>query len=79
MIKNNRNRYDFITIEGSSKNEDLYAKYDHYGHLVSATVVHRNIPLPEKINRQLVSAEFSDWKMIGNERTIENFDERKIH
>lgn len=79
MIKNNRNRYDFITIEGSSKNEDLYAKYDHYGHLVNATVVHRNIPLPEKINRQLVSAEFSDWKMIGNERTIENFDERKIY
>jgi len=78
MVRNANNRYSSYTVEGSSDNEELFAQYDQNGNLIRSTVVQRNIPLPRKINKLLASADYSDWKMIGNERTIENFDEKSI-
>lgn len=78
LIRKGNNRFTSYTVEGSSENEELFAQYDQNGKLIRSTVLQRNIPLPGKINKKLASSEYSEWQMIGNERTIENFEEKRI-
>jgi hypothetical protein len=73
-IRLNDRRAEGYTVEGSSKNESLYAEYNYRGELVKASVIQRNIPLPRAINEVLVTGKFESWTMIGNELVIQNFD-----
>lgn len=74
----NQNRSERFVIEGSAKNESIYAVYNHQGDLVKATVIQRNIALPQSVVNSLISGEFNDWKIVGNEVVIENFDAEQI-
>ncbi len=66
-------------IEGKTKNEELYAEYNgSNGNLVKATVVQRNIVLPKEILISLATGENSGWTMVGNKRTITNFQKDSI-
>ncbi|WP_406672466.1 hypothetical protein [Natronospira sp.] len=78
IFKNGNGRYYGYTIEGSTKNEELFAQYDHRGDLIRSNVVQRNIPLSREILIQLINEEFNSWSMIGNERVIKNFDNKSI-
>lgn len=73
-IKLNNNRAQNYVIEGSSKNEEIYAVYDAGGRLLKATALQRNIALPRTITEVLAADEFKAWRMIGNELVIQNFD-----
>ena len=73
-ISLNDRRAEGYTVEGSSKNESLYAEYHYRGGLVKATVIQRYIPLPKAINEILVSGELESWTMIGNKLVVRNFD-----
>lgn len=66
------------TIEGSSRNEDIYAVYNAQGELMRAKVIQRNILLPKQLREILVNDEFKSWTMIGNEVEILNFDKNLI-
>lgn len=74
-LNNNSEKY---VVEGTSKNETMYAVYDGKGDLIKATVIQRNIALPKTILRVLTSSEFDDWSLIGNELVIENFDKHSM-
>ncbi|REL32964.1 hypothetical protein DYD21_14205 [Rhodohalobacter sp. SW132] len=78
IFRNGNGRFDGYTIEGSSKNEELFAQYDHRGDLIRSNVIQRNIPLSREIRNQLINEEFSSWNMIGNECRIKNFDRKSI-
>ena len=77
-LRINSYEYQEFVVEGASKNEDVYAVYDQNGHLIEATVSQRNIALPGKITRTLVSGEFRGWSMIGNELEVHNFDKKTM-
>lgn len=72
------NQTDRFVVEGSTKNETLYAEYDGNGELIKATVIQRNIVLPRTINRVLTTGELENWMIIGNELVIENFDKSRM-
>lgn len=74
----NPDRYKQYIIEGSSRNESVYAVYNEKGNLMKATVVQRNIVLPKTIYKTLTGDEFSSWKMIGNELVVQNFDQNSM-
>lgn len=74
-LNNQSNRY---IVEGSTKNETLYAEYNGKGDLIKATVIQRNIVLPRTINIVLTSGELENWSVIGNELVIENFDKSRM-
>lgn len=78
IFRNGNGRYVGYTIEGFTKNEELFAQYNHRGNLISSYVIHRNIPLPRAIRIQLINDELNTWSMIGNERLIINFDNKSI-
>ncbi len=61
-------------LKGTSENERVYAEYNEHGNLVKARLIQVNVPLPNKINRYLATGEFKEWKLIGNEKTVQNFD-----
>ncbi len=65
---------DRYILTGSSENERVFAEYDERGNLVKGHLVQINVPLPGKINRYLATGEHKEWKMIGNEKTVRNFD-----
>lgn len=77
-IRFNNHEYQTYVVEGTSKNEEVYAVYDQDGLLIESTVTQRNIVLPEKISRSLVSSEFRDWTLIGNELEVRNFDKNTM-
>ncbi|MCA1801451.1 MAG: hypothetical protein LC662_03220 [Rhodothermaceae bacterium] len=70
--------YQKFVVEGTSKNEEVYAVYDQNGLLIEAKVTQINIALPGKIARTLVTGEFRDWTMIGNELEVYNFDKHTM-
>jgi len=74
----NPDRYKQYIIEGSSRNESVYAVYNDKGDLIKATVVQRNIVLPKSIYESLAGVEYSSWKMIGNELVVQNFDQNSM-
>ena len=76
ILKNGNSRFKGYTIEGSTKNEELFAQYDSRGNLIRSNVIQRNIPLSREIRNQLINEEFNSWSMIGNERRIKNFDRK---
>ncbi|REL24646.1 hypothetical protein DYD21_17445 [Rhodohalobacter sp. SW132] len=76
-ISLNTPRHDKYLVQGSSKNESLHAEYNSDGELIRATVVQRNIPLPKAIYAAL-SNDLPEWRIIGNEVTIENFDKNRM-
>lgn len=78
IFRNGNGRFDGYTIEGSSENEELFARYDSRGSLLRSNVIQRNIPLSREIRKQLINEEFNSWNMIGNERMIKNFDKKSI-
>jgi len=78
QINFNHNRAESYVVEGSSKNETLHAVYNSNGDLQKATVIQRNIPMPRAINEVLISDEFRDWSLIGNELVIQNFDRERM-
>jgi hypothetical protein len=65
-------------IEGSSRNEEIYAMYNGRGELLKATVIQRNIVLPKNLREILINDEFKSWTMIGNEVEIQDFDKNKV-
>lgn len=69
---------DRYVVEGTSKNESIFAVYSGSGDLIKATVIQRNIILPKTILRRLASADFEDWFVIGNELVIENFNKNSM-
>lgn len=73
-IRLNSNQTRNYVIEGTSKNEEVYAEYDSSGKLIKATVVQRNIAVPRSISMVLAQGEYQSYKMIGNEVVIQNFD-----
>lgn len=75
---NLNNTTDRYIVEGTSKNESIFAIYSGSGNLVKATVIQRNIILPKTISRTLASAEFEEWAVIGNELVIENFNKNSM-
>lgn len=77
-IRFNNHEYQTYVVEGTSKNEEVYAVYDQDGLLIESTVTQRNIVLPEKVSRSLVSSEFRDWTLIGNELEVHNFDKNTM-
>lgn len=77
-IRLNDHKTDRFIVEGTSKNETLYAVYDGRGELVKATVIQRNIILPKSITGVLTTGEFEPWFIIGNELVIENFDKKSM-
>lgn len=77
-IRLNNSKSERFVVEGSSKNETMYAVYNSRGDLIKATALQRNIALPGAITSVLATGEFKSWKMIGNERVIENFDKDRI-
>lgn len=72
------NRTGSYTIEGSSPNEEIYAVYNAKGELMKATVIQRNIVLPQNLREILIQDEFKSWTMIGNEVEIQDFDKNRI-
>jgi hypothetical protein len=77
-LRINTYEYQKFVVKGTSKNEEVYAVYDQNGLLIEATVTQINIALPGKIARTLVSGEFRDWTMIGNELEVHNFDKHTM-
>lgn len=77
-IKLNSNGAQTYTVEGTSKNEDMYAMYDASGRLIRSTLTQRNIILPRNIATALVADQFREWTMIGNELTVQNFDKNSM-
>ncbi len=75
----NSNRISKYVIEGSSRDEEMYAEYNRHGELITATVIQRNIALPIGLMEVLISDDFNSWKMIGNELVVEDFDKRGMH
>lgn len=75
----NNNSVSKYVIEGSSRNEEIYAEYNRHGELITATVIQRNIVLPIELREILVSDDFNSWQMIGNELVVEDFDKRSMH
>ena len=66
--------YSKYVIKGSTRNEQLYAEYEgKHGSLIAATVIQRNVLLPNNILTRINRGEFSDWTMMGNTRVIKNF------
>lgn len=74
----NSNSYESYVINGSSRDEEVYAVYDKKGRLIKATLTQRNFRLPKAIEEALRDSEFADWKVVGSELTVENFDKRKM-
>lgn len=74
----NSNRISKYVIEGSSRDEEIYAEYNRHGDLITATVIQRNIVLPMELMETLISDEFNSWKMIGNELVVEDFDKHRM-
>lgn len=74
----NSNRISKYVIEGSSRDEEIYAEYNRHGDLITATVIQRNIVLPMELMETLFSDEFNSWKMIGNELVVEDFDKHRM-
>lgn len=66
------------TVEGTSKNETMYALYNGSGKLIKANVVQRNIVLPRAIFETLSESEYTSWTVIGNELIIRDFDENRM-
>ncbi|CAN5215277.1 hypothetical protein BH23BAC3_BH23BAC3_22550 [soil metagenome] len=77
-INLNRQKYQNYLVEGSSKHEEIYAKYDGNGRLIEARLTQRNIDLPEYITNVLKSDDYKDWEMIGNELVVQNFDKKRM-
>jgi hypothetical protein len=78
-VRLNSNEFQKFIVEGSSKNEDVYAVYDGVsGRLIEATVIQRNIILPRSITEVLIADEYKDWIMIGNELVVQNFDKNSM-
>jgi hypothetical protein len=77
-IKLNTNSAQTYAIEGTSRNEDMYALYDANGKLIRSTLTQRNIILPRSITTVLVEDQFKEWTMIGNELTVQNFDRNSM-
>lgn len=61
-------------LSGETRNEKLDAVYDDQGRLIEARLVRVNFALPRFITEQLVTGQYADWRMIGNEMVVENFD-----
>lgn len=72
------NRVSKYVIEGSSRDEEIYAEYNRNGELITATLIQRNIVLPIDLMKTLISDDFNSWKMIGNELVVEDFDKRSM-
>lgn len=73
-----RNRYQTYVVEGASRDEEVYAVYDDNGRLLKASLTQRNIKLPVSIKEALKEGSFANWKVIGSELTVENFDRRRM-
>lgn len=74
----NPDRFSQYIVEGSSRDEYVYAVYNEKGDLIRGTVVQRNIVLPNSIYKVLANDGYSSWKMIGNERVVQNFDSNSM-
>ncbi len=68
------NDYERYELRGESPNEIVYAAYDQNGNLIEGEHRRVDVAMPRFITQQLVSGPFSEWRMIGNERYIKNFD-----
>jgi len=77
-INLNREKYQYYLVEGSSKDEDIYAKYDRSGRLLEARLTQRNVDLPEFITNVLNGDSYKGWEIIGNELLVQNFDRKRM-
>lgn len=71
-------RYESYVVNGSSRDEEVYAVYDNKGRLMRATLTQRNIKLPETIEEALSEGEFANWRVVGTELTVENFESKSM-
>jgi hypothetical protein len=74
----NNNRVEQYVVEGSSENGTMHAIYNSQGDLIKATVIQRDVALPKAVADVLVSGEYRNWTMIGNEIEVRNFDKDQI-
>lgn len=61
-------------LAGNGKDTSINALYGKDGKLITARLVKKNTPLPNIINRYLVSDDFKDWTMVSNKTFVKDFD-----
>jgi len=73
---NGSNASDLYILQGESRNEKIYAEYNSRGLLMHGYLIRTNVMLPAEIRNTLNEIGYSDWRVIGNEVEIVNFDRK---
>ena len=61
-------------IRGKGSGINIMATYDNEGLLVESKLKIKNTRIPPAIRRFIHSGEYEEWAMVGNEKTVRDFD-----